>query len=143
MNYPGVRRDSRGRPVASGEVLLTAPVSRKRDHSDVSLTLRGVGEQYFAMRPELKLIAGRMFQPGRQELVVGAAARAQFDGLEIGNRVRLQDGDWTVVGTYAGGNGARESEVISDAQTVMSAYKRNAFNAITVALDSADSFAVF
>ncbi len=143
MNAPEVRRDARGRSVVSGEVVLQTPVSRKRDHSDVSITLRGVSEQYFAMRPELRLVSGRMYQPGKQELVVGAAALAQFEGLEIGDSVRLQEGDWTVVGVYAGGHGLRESEVISDAQTVMSAYKLNTFNSVTVALGDAGSFASF
>ena len=81
------------------------PVSRKRDHTDVNVTLRGVGGQYFAMRPELKLRSGRMFESGKQELIVGAGAVSQFDGLEIGENIRLQDGDWKVVGTFAGGNG--------------------------------------
>jgi putative ABC transport system permease protein len=143
MSLPEVRRDARGRPVVSGEVVLQAPVSGKRNHSDLSITLRGVSEHYFAMRPELKLVSGRMYYPGRQELVVGAAALAQFEGLTIGDSIRLQNGDWSVVGTYGGGNGLRESEVISDAQTVMSAYKLNAFNSITVALDEASSFASF
>ena len=142
-NAPEVRRDARGRSIVSGEVVLQAPVARKRDHSDVSLTLRGVGDQYFTLRPELRLVTGRMYQPGRQELVVGAAALAQFDGLAIGDSIRLQDGDWTVVGTYSGGGGLRESEVISDAQTVMSAYKLSAFNSVTVALNGAASFASF
>jgi putative ABC transport system permease protein len=143
MNAPEVRRDARGRPIVSGEVVLQAPVARKRDHSDVNLTLRGVGDQYFAMRPELKLVDGRMYRPGKQELVVGAAALAQFDGLALGDSIRLQEGDWIVVGTYAGSSGSRESEVISDAQTVMSAYKLNAFNTLTVALNDAASFASF
>jgi putative ABC transport system permease protein len=142
-NAPEVRHDARDRPIASGEVVLQAPVSRKRDHSDVSLTLRGVGEQYFALRPELKLVAGRMYESGKQELVVGAAALLQFEGLTIGDSVRLQDGDWTVVGTYSGGNGSRQSEVISDVTTVMSAYKLDGFNSVTVALDRAASFASF
>jgi putative ABC transport system permease protein len=143
MNAPEVRRDARGRPMVSAEVVLTAPVSRKRDHSDVNVTLRGVGEQYFAMRPELKLVAGRMYRPGNLELVVGKAALAQFEGLEIGHSVRLRDGDWTVVGTYAGGDGLRESEMISDAQTVMSAYKLDLFNTMTVTLRDPGSFASF
>jgi putative ABC transport system permease protein len=142
-NAPEVRRDARNRPIASGEVVLQAPVARKRDHSDVSLTLRGVGEQYFTLRPELKLIAGRMYRSGQQELIVGAAALRQFEGLTIGDSIRLQDGDWTIVGTYAGGKGARESEVVSDAQTVMSTYKLDAFNSVTVALNDAASFASF
>jgi putative ABC transport system permease protein len=143
VDYPQVERDSRGRPVASGEVVLVAPVSRKRDHSDVNVTLRGVGGQYFAMRPELKLLSGRMFKSGKQELVVGAGAASQFDGLEIGDNIRLQDGDWKVVGTFAGGHGARESEVVADALTVMSAYKLNSFNSLSVALRSPREFGTF
>ncbi len=143
VDYAQVSRDSRGRPVASGEVVLVAPVSRKRDQSDVNVTLRGVGEQYFAMRPELKLRSGRMFESGKQELVVGAGAVSQFDGLGVGENLRLQDGDWKVVGTFAGGNGARESEVVADALMVMSAYKLNFFNSLSVALRSPGELAAF
>jgi putative ABC transport system permease protein len=136
---PGVRHDANNRPLISAEVLLSAPVSRKRDDSDVNLTLRGVGERYFAIRPELKLIAGRMLHPGTQELLVGNAARQQFAGLEIGNQLRLQGGDWTIVGVFAGGNGSRESEVIADARTAMSAYKLISANSVALLLESADS----
>lgn len=141
MNASGITHDERDRPVASAEVILVAPVTRKRDESDVNITLRGVGEQYFAIRPELKLLSGRMFRAGNQELLVGAAARGQFAGLDIGNQVRLQDGDWTVVGIFAGGNGSRESEVIADVHTVMSGYKLETFNSVSVLLESEDSFA--
>jgi putative ABC transport system permease protein len=140
MNTSGIKHDARDRPIVSAEVILVAPVARKRDQSDVNVTLRGVGEQYFVMRPELKLMSGRMFRSGNQELLAGAAARGQFAGLEIGNQIRLQDGDWTVVGTFAGGNGSRESELIADSQTVMSAYKLEAFNSIAVLLESESSF---
>jgi len=135
-NAASVRHDAQGRPLVSTEVVLAAPVARRRDHSDVSVTLRGVGPQYFAVRPELKLVAGRGFRPGTQELLVGAAARSQFEGLEIGDRVRLQDGDWTVVGVFAGGSGAHASELLADAQTVMSAYKLSSYNSMTVTLAS-------
>lgn len=141
MNAAGIKHDARDRPLISAELMLVAPVARKRDHSDVYVTLRGVGPQYFVVRPELKLVAGRQFRAGNQELLVGASAGGQFEGLEIGNRIRLQDGDWTVVGTFAGGNGSRESELIADAQTMMSAYKLEAFNSVSVVKDSADSFA--
>jgi len=139
MNAVGIKHDARDRPVVSAELILVAPVARKRNNSDVYITLRGVGPQYFVMRPELKLVSGRLFRAGNQELLVGASAAAQFTGLEIGNQIRLQDGDWTVVGTFAGGNGSRESEVIADAQTVMSAYKLDAFNSVSVVQESAGS----
>jgi len=142
-DYPQVSRDSRGRAVTSGEVVLVAPVSRKRDHSDVNVTVRGVGEQYFAMRPELTIRSGRMFETGKQELLVGAGAVSQFDGLDLGENLRLQDGDWKVVGIFSGGNGARESEVVADALTVMSAYKLDAYNSLSVALRSPRELAAF
>jgi putative ABC transport system permease protein len=141
MNAVGIKHDARDRPIASAEVILVAPVARKRDQSDVNVTLRGVGEQYFVLRPELKVVSGRMFRAGNQELLAGAAADDQFAGLVIGDQVRLQDGDWTVVGSFAGGKGSRESELIADAQTVMSAYKLEAFNSLSVMLDSESSFA--
>lgn len=136
---PGVKRDGANRPLGSAELIMEAPVARRRDRSDVHITLRGVGPEYFAVRPELKLISGRMFKAGTQELLVGEAARRQFLGLEVGNQLRLQGGDWTVVGVFAGGNGSRESEVIADAKTVMSAYKLNSVNTMTVVLDSPGS----
>jgi putative ABC transport system permease protein len=138
-NAPGIRHDGSDKPLVSAEVILIAPVARKRDSSDVNVTLRGVGSQYFRVRPELKLVSGRMFHTGIQELLAGASASRQFAGLEIGDHVRLQDGDWTVVGTFAGGNGSRESEVVADAQTVMSAYKLDAFNSMTLALESPEA----
>jgi putative ABC transport system permease protein len=141
MNAAGIKHDAQDRPVVSAELILVAPVARKRDNSDVYVTLRGVGPQYFVLRPELKLVSGRLFRAGNQELLVGASAGGQFVGLEIGSQIRLQDGDWTVVGTFAGGNGSRESEVIADAQTVMSAYKIDAFNSVSVLRASGDGFA--
>ena len=138
---PGIKQDAAGKPIVSAEVLLVAPVSRKSSGADAYITLRGVGEQHFRLRPELQLVSGRMFEPGLHELLVGAAAQAQFAGLETGNRVRLHDGDWTIVGAFAGGDSVRESEVLSDAQTVMSAYKLDTFNSVSARLAAAGSLA--
>ncbi len=135
----GIRHDAQNRPLVSAEVVLQAPVARKRDNSDVNVTLRGVGPQYFALRPELKLVSGRMLRPGTQELLAGEAAHRQFAGLDIGDQLRLQGGDWTVVGTFAGGHGSRESELIADAKTVMSAYKLDSANTVSVWLASPTS----
>jgi len=135
---PEILHDTRDRPLVSAEIVLVAPVSRRSDHSDVNVTLRGVGPQYFAERPELRLVAGRMFHPGTQELIAGSAAYAQFAGLEIGDSIRLQDGDWTVVGRFDGSKGGRASELVTDAQTVMSVYKTDTFNSVDALLRSAD-----
>lgn len=131
---PGISKGADGKPIVSAEVLLVAPVARKSTGADAYITLRGVGDQHFRLRPELKLVSGRMFERGLHELIVGQAAQAQFAGLETGSRVRLHDGDWTIVGVFAGGDTVRESEVMSDAQTVLSAYKLDTFNSVSALL---------
>jgi putative ABC transport system permease protein len=138
---PGIKKDADGKPIVSADALLVAPVSRKSSGADAYITLRGVGEQYFRLRPELQVVSGRMFEPGLHELIVGAAAQAQFAGLETGNRVRLHDGDWTIVGVFTGGDSVRESEVIADAQTVMSAYRLDTFDSVSARLADERSLA--
>lgn len=140
---PGIKKGPDGKPIYSADVLLVAPVARKSSGVDAYITLRGVGGHYFRLRPELRLMSGRMFQPGLHELIVGQAAQAQFAGLELGGRVRLHDGDWTIVGAFAGGDTVRESEVMSDAQTVLSAYKLDTFNSVTALFADAGSLTTF
>ncbi|MGH8235717.1 MAG: ABC transporter permease [Steroidobacteraceae bacterium] len=137
----GISKDADGKPIVSAEVLLVAPVARKSTGADAYITLRGVGHQHFRLRPELKLVSGRMFERGLHELIVGQAAQAQFAGLETGSRVRLHDGDWTIVGVFAGGDTVRESEVMSDAQTVLSAYQLDTFNSVWALLADEGSLA--
>ena len=84
-----------------------------------------------------------MFKAGVHELIVGKAAQKQFAGLAPGARIRLHDGDWTIVGIFAGGDNVRESEALADAQTVMSAYKLDAFNSVTALLENERSLATF
>lgn len=139
---PGIKRDKAGKAILSAEVVLVAPVIR-RNGSDAYITLRGSGEQLMQVRPELRLVAGRMFRPGLHELVIGQAAQQQFRGLDLGKVIRLHDGDWTIVGTFAAGDSVRESEAIADATTVMTAYQLRSYNSATALLASGSAFAMF
>jgi len=137
-----IKKNADGKPIMSAEVVLVAPVVR-RDGTDAYITLRGVGERLFDLRPELKLVAGRMFRPGLRELMIGQAAHLQFRGLELGGALRLPEGDWAIVGIFAGGDSVRESEAIADATTVMSAYQLDAFNSATALLVRPDALVPF
>jgi putative ABC transport system permease protein len=140
---PGIARDSSGKPLVSAEALLVAPVARKQNGADAYITLRGVGAQHFKVRPEIRLVAGRLFEPGLREVIVGEAAQTQFAGLDLGNVLRLHDGEWTIVGVFAGGDNVRESEVMADAQTVLSSYKLDAFNSASIMLEAPGALADF
>jgi putative ABC transport system permease protein len=142
QSAPEIKTTAEGKPILSAEVVLVAPVVR-RNGTDAYITLRGAGERLFDLRPELKIVAGRMFKPGLRELIVGRAAEMQFQGLDLGSSLRLPEGDWTIVGIFSGGDNVRQSEVISDATTVMSAFKLDAFNSATAMLVRPDYLGQF
>lgn len=140
MDASGVRKDEAGRPVASAESVVIVALPQKKDNADANVTLRGVSANAMKLRPEMHLIAGRMFHPAVRELIVGKSAVAQFKGLELGSRIAFRDSEWTVVGIFESGGDAHESELQGDVETVLSAYRRNGFQSVTVMLDSAAAF---
>jgi putative ABC transport system permease protein len=143
MDAPGISRNAAGRPFASAEVLIVAPVARKSDGLDAYVTLRGVGARGLELRPEIELIAGRMFAPAVHELIVGKAAATRFAGLEVGSRILLRGGEWTVVGVFDSDGSAHESTLLADAETVLAAYKLKSFNSVTAKLASPAAFDAF
>lgn len=121
----GIARDKQGKPITSGEIVVAAnlPVKGGAPDEEGSVQVRGVGEQAWALRPNAKIIAGRNFQPGMRELVVGQGAQRQFAGLEPGHEIKLGTQTWTVVGVFAAGD-AYDSEIWSDANVVADTYRR-------------------
>ncbi|MBL8267235.1 ABC transporter permease [Steroidobacter sp.] len=140
---PGIRRNADGRAIASAETLIIAPVARKSDGLDAYVTLRGVGPQGLELRPEIRIIAGRAFSPAVHEVIVGKAAAARFAGLDVGNRILLRGGEWTVVGIFESGGSSHESTLLADAETVLTAYRGTAFNSVTVQLSTPADFDAF
>ncbi|MBL6751787.1 MAG: ABC transporter permease [Nevskia sp.] len=140
MDAAGVARGPAGKPIASAEAVSIVALPLKRTGTAANVTLRGVGPQAFALRPELHLVAGRMFRPALRELIVGRSAVEQFKGVAIGGHIAFRDSDWTVVGEFDSGGDAHESELVGDIETVLSAFRRNLFQSVTVRLESAQAF---
>jgi putative ABC transport system permease protein len=139
---PAIARDSLGKPIASADAIVLIELPQ-RAGGPANLTLRGAGPQLTALRPELKIVEGRLFQAGLLELTVGRAAQRMFAGLDVGNQVKLNNRVWTVVGAFESDGDSHESEVLSDAETVVSAFNRDALQSVSVRLRSAQDFAAF
>lgn len=135
---PGIRKDSDGSPMADAEVMMSTPADRKSGLNS-AVVIRGFGPKGLAIRPELKIVEGRMFRPGAREMIVGIATHGQFAGMNIGDAVILPDGRWPIVGTFTTGGDILESELIADNDTLMSATRKKAFNSVLVRLASMDS----
>jgi putative ABC transport system permease protein len=116
---------------------------RKEDDAEVNVILRGVGPKLLELRPELKIIEGRMFNAAVTEVIVGKAAHAQYKGLNVGDNVTSRGANWTVVGVFDTGGDAHESSLMADAETLISIDQRGAFQSVTALLESPASFQSF
>jgi putative ABC transport system permease protein len=131
---PGIARDTQGRPLASPETIVAAnlPIKGGAPDEDGSVQLRGVGPQAWAVHPNVQIVAGRRFEPGRRELVAGIGAQRQFADLSPGKQLRLGSQLWTVTGIFRSGD-AMDSELWADADIVASTYDRGSTRSSVIA----------
>ena len=140
---PGVLRNAAG-AVASAELLVLVDLNKKGMDTPANVPMRGVQPAAFSVRDEVKLVEGRMFEPGRSEVIVGRAAAGQFQGLEVGRTLRWGEAAWTVVGIFEANGNVAESELWADAGVVQPAYRRGtSFQAVYVKLESPGAFERF
>jgi len=135
---PGILKDAQSKPIASPELVVVANIPKKGTNTDANVEIRGVGEQAFALRPNVKVVSGKAFKAGLRELIVGKGALAQFAGLEPGSTLNLGNQQWTITGIFESGD-AHESELWGDVETVSAAYRRQGYQSVTVRLTSPDA----
>jgi putative ABC transport system permease protein len=138
----GIKRDSDGKPIISAEAMRVLTVYKQEDGAEVNVAIRGVGPKSATLRPEFKIVEGRMFEPALAELVVGRAANRQFRNLNVGDKVVTRDATWTVVGIYTTGD-SHESELMTDVEALVSIGRRGGYQSVTAQLDSAAAFTQF
>jgi putative ABC transport system permease protein len=139
-NAPGIRHGADGEAVVSIDALAFVPVTNQRSGLNAFATLRGVGAQVFVLRPEIQIVEGRAFKTGLREVIVGSAAQRQLGGLEVGSSISLPQGDWTIVGVFTSGRDSHESELLTDAETLLTEYRREVFSSMTVSLQDEAAF---
>ena len=142
LDAPGIKLGIDRKPLASAEALAIVRLPLKRGGDSGNVSLRGVSGAGLAVRPEIHLIEGRLFGSAVRELIVGRTLQRQFRGLELGKQIIVRGAEWTVVGVFESPD-QHESEMLTGAETLQSAFARNTFQSVTVLLDSADSFALF
>ena len=136
---PGVLKDGDD-SVMSAELYVVVDVKKKTSNTDANVPFRGVQAGAFDVRKDVKLVEGRMFEPGKNEIIVGRSAQQEFLGLETGSTIRFGQSVWDVVGTFEAGGSVSESELWTDVRVLQGAYRRgNSFQSVRVKLQSTDS----
>ena len=137
QDAPGIARDN-GQPLVSPEVVVIAAFPLKATGTDANVQVRGVGDNAFKVRPSIHMLAGRFFQPGLSELIIGRNVASTYAGLSLGSTVRFGGGTWQVVGVFDAGGSAFDSEIWCDGRVLDQVYKRpvNIFQSVTARLTS-------
>lgn len=135
----GLRKDAKGRAIISPELSQVVSLPTANSGEDANAQFRGVSEEAWTIRPQIRITEGRKFNVGVRELVVGQGAKKQYRGLDIGKQVKLGNQAWTVVGVFASGD-AHDSELWTDIETLSSAYDRRAYQSVTVGVNGKAGF---
>ena len=109
-NKPGIQQLD-GQPMVSPEVVTVINLPRHNSPEGANVTIRGLSPMGIRMRPDLRLIEGRWYQPGQREVVVGKSIARRFVRTGVGDQLRFGRGDWRVVGVFDAGSTAFDSEI--------------------------------
>ena len=139
----GVAR-SKEAPLASAELFVIINLPKRSTGLDANVPLRGVDVRAFEVRDKIQVVQGRAFEPGKNEIMVGAGAAQAFGGLDLGKDIKIGQNVWTIVGIFTANGGVAESEIWTDAAVLQPAYNRgDSFQSVYVRLASAGSFKEF
>lgn len=131
MYLDGVVREGE-QPLATAEIITLIYKPRKGQSQGSNVQIRGVGPMSFKLHSGFQIVAGRTFQPGLTEAVVSKRINERFQGLDIGDKFRIQTTDYTVVGVFESGGKAFESEVWVDVNSLASTTKRESFSSVVL-----------
>jgi putative ABC transport system permease protein len=139
-DLPGIRRNASGLPIAVPQASVFVQARRKDSHTSVGFPMVGSGPGLTDYAPELHLTSGRMYRPGLRELIASNYCVHQYEHFGVGDKRVIQGIDWLVVGNFDLGRTAGSCFVYADADTVLSAFRRNSYNTVNVMLKSPAAF---
>ena len=138
---PEVAAGPDGRPLVSSEMVVLVNLRRLGQTGSSNVTLRGVDPESFALRNQVKVTSGHMFTPGTDEVIVGERMAKRFAGCGIGDKLRFNHHDFTVVGHFVAGGTGFESEIWGDNAVLMPAMDRQgAFQSVTFRMRDPSGF---
>jgi putative ABC transport system permease protein len=140
-----VARRANGQPDGVGEVVVVITADKVGEQGVSNVTVRGISDDAFEFRPEVRVTEGRKPRPGADECVVGKAVRGRFKGLDLGQSVELKKNrPLQVVGILESGGSSYESEVWADADVVRSSFGREGYvQSVRARLTSADQYEAY
>ncbi len=134
---PEIASGEDGQRLVSKETVVLITLPKRGTGVATNVTTRGIGPAGLELRPQLRVLEGRMFRFGSSEIIVGQSLSRRFNGASVGQRMRFGGREWTVTGIFAAGGSAFDSEVWGDADQLMQAFRRQAYSSVVARLTEA------
>ncbi len=139
-NFPEIKKDSEGEPIFSAEPVVIINLQMKTGGMS-NITVRGIASQALKLRPQIKIIQGRMINFGLKELMVGKSINERFNGAQLGSIIEFAGDKWKIVGVYESGGNGFESELWGDSRQLLSSFNRgNTVSTVTFKMNSKSDF---
>lgn len=130
----GIATDGNGRALVTKEPVVLNNLPKRDSGKPANVTVRGTTPQGLALRPQVRIVEGRMFRPGTSEIVTGRAVASGFRNAGLGETLRFAGREWVVVGVFDAGRTGFDSEIWGDADQMMQAFRRSAFSSVVFRL---------
>jgi ABC-type antimicrobial peptide transport system permease subunit len=142
-SQPEVATGGNGRELLAKELVVLVTLPKRATGKPSNVVVRGVGQQSMLLRPQVKLLEGRMPRPGSSEIIAGKNIAERFKGGRPGETLRFGMRDWTVVGVFDAGNTGFNSEIWGDADQMMQAFRRPVYSSVIFKLRDSTEFEGF
>jgi ABC-type antimicrobial peptide transport system permease subunit len=137
---PEIAMDGNGERLASKETVVLVNLNKRDTNAPSNVMVRGVSSRGIVLRPQVRMIEGRMFRAGSAEIVTGKSIAERFHGGGFGESVRFGGRDWTVVGVFDSGKSGFDSEVWGDADQLMQSFRRPVYSSVIFRLADIGAF---
>lgn len=129
-SLPGIARGGGGQAMVSPELVIIFKLPRRDNPTGSNVNVRGVTPMALELRPYIKLVDGRMFRSGMNEVIVSERMRKRFLNTDVGNSFRFGTQTWTVVGIFDAKNTSFDSEIWTDVEILGVAQKRPEYSSV-------------
>ncbi|CAG0978983.1 Macrolide export ATP-binding/permease protein MacB [Burkholderiales bacterium] len=134
---PGIATGEDGRRLVSKEPVVLISLAKRESGKPSNVVIRGVTAEGYALRPQVRVVVGRLPRPGTAEVVAGRSVADGFRGAGLGETVRFATRDWTVVGVFDAGRTGFDSEIWGDAEQMLQAFRRTGYSSLVFRLADA------
>ena len=142
-SMPEVETTVKGLPLSSPEVSIIINLLKIGTSDMGNVIVRGVAAEGVVIRPQLRIVEGRMFQTGSSEIIVGSSIHARFKGCNIGQTLKFGAREWTISGVFEAEKSGFDSEIWGDAEQLLQAFNRPVFSSMALRLRNVNDFASF